>query len=256
MLHFLSNRPKNKPLTKTPIPCSIPNNVREITGIKFMEDLTPRERRHQRTKEAILTAARQIINEEGLHALSMRAIAQRIDYSPAGLYEYFANKEEIVEQVVQIGHSRLCEYMERVDKTLPPAAYLTQLGHAYIAFAVANPDYFLLMFTTMPSAGETSPPNFEAMIGWLEHHAQEPKDAFSLLLFGVQRAILAQVFTVPPTVSTLEVAYSHWAIVHGLAMLRITTMRPYPIPFEQIEHHTLTTFNYGWQHFDQSQSEG
>lgn len=221
-----------------------------------MEDLTPRERRHQRTKEAILTAARQIINEEGLHALSMRAIAQRIDYSPAGLYEYFGSKEEIVEQVVQIGHSRLCEYMERVDKTLPPAAYLTQLGHAYIAFAVTNPDYFLLMFTAMPSAAQAQMPNFQAMVYWLEHHSQEPKDAFSLLLAGVQRAREAQLFPVPATVSTLEIAYSHWAIVHGLAMLRITTMRPYPIPFEQVEHHTLTTFNYGWQHFDQSQSEG
>ncbi|MCB0131629.1 MAG: helix-turn-helix transcriptional regulator, partial [Caldilineaceae bacterium] len=44
------------------------------------EDLSPRARRHQRTHDAILDAARQIINEQGTDALSMRAIAKAIDY--------------------------------------------------------------------------------------------------------------------------------------------------------------------------------
>ena len=57
------------------------------------EALTPRQRRHLRTKDAILDAARQIIATEGAEKLSMRAIAKRIDYSPAGLYEYFGSKD-------------------------------------------------------------------------------------------------------------------------------------------------------------------
>ncbi|NJN55580.1 MAG: helix-turn-helix transcriptional regulator, partial [Anaerolineae bacterium] len=59
-----------------------------------MDELTPRERRHLRTKDAILDAARLIIKEQGADALSIRAIAEQIDYSPAGLYEYFGSKEE------------------------------------------------------------------------------------------------------------------------------------------------------------------
>jgi AcrR family transcriptional regulator len=55
----------------------------------MMDELTPRQRRHLRTKDAILDAARQIIAEEGADNLSMRGIAERIDYSAAGLYEYF-----------------------------------------------------------------------------------------------------------------------------------------------------------------------
>ncbi|MCB0105373.1 MAG: TetR family transcriptional regulator, partial [Caldilineaceae bacterium] len=48
------------------------------------ETLTPRERRALRTREAILDAARKIISKDGVDGLSMRNIADAIDYSPAG----------------------------------------------------------------------------------------------------------------------------------------------------------------------------
>ena len=51
---------------------------------------------YARTQQAILDAARAIIHEQGPDKLSMRAIADRIDYSPAGLYEYYGSKEEII----------------------------------------------------------------------------------------------------------------------------------------------------------------
>jgi ACR3 family arsenite transporter len=59
---------------------------------KVTDAHSPRIRRHQRTQQAILDAARAIISREGVGELSMRAIAERIDYSPAGLYEYFDGK--------------------------------------------------------------------------------------------------------------------------------------------------------------------
>ncbi|MCB0074139.1 MAG: helix-turn-helix transcriptional regulator, partial [Caldilineaceae bacterium] len=63
-------------------------NKEDVRQVKVMtEELTTRERRALRTREAILDAARQIISRQGADALSMRAIAKAIDYSPAGLYE-------------------------------------------------------------------------------------------------------------------------------------------------------------------------
>ena len=50
-----------------------------------------RRKRHIRTKQAILDAALEIISEDGPNALSMRNLADRIDYSAAGIYEYFAS---------------------------------------------------------------------------------------------------------------------------------------------------------------------
>ncbi|MCB0147914.1 MAG: TetR/AcrR family transcriptional regulator, partial [Caldilineaceae bacterium] len=81
---------------------------------------TPRTKRRLRTKQAILDAARAIIVEDGLPALSMRTLADRIDYSPAGLYEYFGGKEEIVAAVCDEGQHYLFEAMDQVDKSLAP----------------------------------------------------------------------------------------------------------------------------------------
>ena len=107
----------------------------------------PRTKRHLRTKQAILDAARQIIAEEGPAALSMRALPDRIDYSAAGLYEYFGSKEEIIAAVSDEGHRFLFEAMSQADAALPPVDYLYEIGQAYIRFALEHPDYFLMMFT-------------------------------------------------------------------------------------------------------------
>ena len=115
-------------------------------------ELSPRERRRQRTEQAILDAARQIIREQGIDALSMRGIADAIDYSPAGLYEYFGSKEEIVYAVIGQGFERFTRALQSVDGSLPAAEYMVEMGMAYIDFATRNPDFFLLMFTTAPLA--------------------------------------------------------------------------------------------------------
>ena len=55
-----------------------------------------RTRRRSRTRQAILNEALVMMAEGGLEALAWRELARRLDYSPAGLYRYFANREEIL----------------------------------------------------------------------------------------------------------------------------------------------------------------
>ncbi|MRR32158.1 TetR/AcrR family transcriptional regulator, partial [bacterium] len=51
-------------------------------------EISPSERRYQRTRQSILEAAQAILSEQGIEALSMRALAEKADYSPAALYKY------------------------------------------------------------------------------------------------------------------------------------------------------------------------
>ncbi len=111
-----------------------------------------RTRRRTRTRQAILKAASEIVRQQGPDALSMRALAERIDYSAAGIYEYFASKEEIINAVCAEGFDRLAGYMRQSDPALPVADYLLAIGLAYIRFALENPDYFVLMFSGGPIA--------------------------------------------------------------------------------------------------------
>lgn len=204
-------------------------------------DLSPRERRHARTQQAILDAARAIIHEQGPDKLSMRAIADRIDYSPAGLYEYYGSKEEIIAAVCEQGHLRLKAYLAAVDSSLPVSEYLVELGMAYIRFAVQHPDYFLLMFTHPIEGREPQDraprfPSAEMMSEW---------SSFPILMRGVQRGLEEGNIRATPGYGQAEIAYSLWALVHGIAMLRITNLRGYDTPFDEIDRIALARFNRG-----------
>lgn len=170
----------------------------------------------------------------------MRALAQRIDYSPAGLYEYFDNKDEIIGAVCEQGHRRLAEYMQRADASLPPDEYLLELGLAYLDFAQRNPDFFMLMFVN-PATGV--PPG----VGPAEVMAKMTSEAssFSLLLQAIARGVEEGVFHTGPEYGVLEMAFTAWGMVHGMAMLRIGHLRHFPGDFAPIEREALRRIGAG-----------
>lgn len=180
---------------------------------------SPRTRRHQRTQQAILDAARAIISHEGVAALSMRAIAERIDYSPAGLYEYFDSKDEIIAAVCDEAFDQLAQTLRSTDPTLPPREFLRECGVNYVRFAIENTDAFLLMFTNAPLAAPPDAP-IEIML------RQSP--AFMVLYDAVQRCVDAGIFTPRADYDALAMAITCWQLVHGMAMLTVTIMRTQP----------------------------
>ena len=200
--------------------------------------MQPRERRFLRTKQAILDAALEIIREEGSGALNMRALAERSDYSAAGLYEYFGGKDEIIAEVCQQGHERLASHMRQADPRLPVADYLYEIGIGYIRFALENPDHFLLMFTAVAPgpAADFSP---EKLL--------EGESSFHILLGAVRRGIEEGVFRARPGFGLMEMAYAAWVTVHGIAMLRVTSLRDYPMDFEAADREALRNFAAGLQ---------
>jgi AcrR family transcriptional regulator len=195
-----------------------------------------RTRRHLRTRQAILDAARDIIAHDGIHALSMRALADSIDYSPAGLYEYFASKEEIVAAVCEEGQRFLYEAMRRADASLPVEGYLYQLGAGYIRFALEHPDYFLAMFTEGGAAGAAE-----------EGNAEREDSAYGVLLQAMQRGIDEGAFCVRPGFGRDEMAYAAWSLVHGIAMLRVTALSEYAGDLDNADRQALANFMRGLQ---------
>lgn len=202
----------------------------------MLEDaLTPRERRAQRTRDAILEAARQIISKKGVEALSIRSIADAIDYSPAGLYEYFGSKEEIILAVVGQGFARFTRALQAVDAQLPAREYARDIGLAYIDFAVNNPEFFLLMFTTAPLAdlfldAKQRPPDQTSAAEGLK---AEP--SFAVLYHAIERCVTEGIFPARAGYGVFEMALTAWSHVHGIAMLRVTNFRHVPVDFRPIE---------------------
>ncbi len=68
-----------------------------------------KKRESEDLRQKIMTAAAEILAEDGYKGLSVRKIAARIEYSPALIYHYFQDKSEIVSRIVAEGYGRILE---------------------------------------------------------------------------------------------------------------------------------------------------
>lgn len=191
-----------------------------------MPAVSMRERRHQRTRDAILTAARRIVHEHGPAGLTMREIARQIEYSPAGLYEYFGSKEEIIAELCAEGFRRLTAQLESTDPALGALDYVRAHGLNYVAFARANPDFFLLMFTTAPLQGSWPGAPEQTQRSLEEELLRSP--AFRSLHATVERCVREGVLPSRPDRTTFAMAMTLWQMVHGISMLAISVGRDFP----------------------------
>ena len=176
------------------------------------------ERREQREdlRERIIEAARDIVGEEGLDALSMRALAVRIGYSPATIYLHFQDKGEILRGVMQEGFSRLDATIARELGRLPGSSnalerYATT-GRAYARFALENTGYFRAMFKLPPVAQMEMCP--EPVRG-----AAAPDEARDRGVNLVRQAIEAGEMAAP---DASQAATIGWAMIHGLTTLYLS----------------------------------
>ncbi len=116
-----------------------------------------RETERGDVRERIVEAARDIVSEEGLDALSMRALGVRIGHSPGTIYQYFQDKDELLRSVMTEGFKRLGESMEaevaKVGRDAPPLRRYAATGRGYARFALENTGYFRAMFK-MPAVAQ------------------------------------------------------------------------------------------------------
>ena len=119
-----------------------------------IQERKEREKAHMR--QMILETALAIFQAEGFDKVSVRAIADRIEYSPATLYLYFKNKDDIFYALHEEGFRRFIEYQRRADVLDDPAQRLKKMGQDYLNFAVENPEYYDLMFIMAAPMREVS----------------------------------------------------------------------------------------------------
>lgn len=103
-----------------------------------------REREKEEMKELILSTASDIIASEGIDALSIRKIAQKIEYSPSIIYHYFNDKDEILNRVMERGYKKIVMAVSSVNlENITPEQRLVQMTKNYINAALSMPDEFM-----------------------------------------------------------------------------------------------------------------
>ena len=106
------------------------------------------ERDRETIRRSILDAARDLFLSEGFHNVSIRKIAERIEYSPAAIYSYFPSKDDIFFALAEEGFRLLAGNPStdaRLD-TLPPLERIRTIFWRFYQFSLEHPQYFALMF--------------------------------------------------------------------------------------------------------------
>ncbi|MEL6829053.1 MAG: TetR/AcrR family transcriptional regulator [Pseudomonadota bacterium] len=180
---------------------------------------TPAERRRHRVRARILKAAERVFAEEGNEGLSIRRLADEIDYSPAAIYKYFESKETLVDELKESFFERLLQNVHTsVDASTPFEERARKCVAAYIRTAVEKPHHYAAAFSgPFRSEGPTEgDPGFETT---------QKGQAFVVLSGMVNEGIQSGAFRHELDASLT--AKSLWASMHGLAMM-ILHMPSYP----------------------------
>ncbi len=171
---------------------------------------SPAERRRIRVRESILEAAERVFANEGEAGLSIRRIADEIDYSPAAIYKYFESKDELVDELKEAFFGRILEGVNAViDQKAPFGERARKCMAGYVRIALEKPHHYVIAF-----AGTTSP---VAKTTDCEANESNRARAFGILTDMVCEGVEGHHFR--PGLDTVDTAKSVWASLHGLAMM-------------------------------------
>lgn len=115
------------------------------------------ERERLAVRDAILGAARALFVAEGFRNVSMRKIADRIEYSPAAIYSYFPGKDDIFFTLAEEGFRLLTDHVQNaIEGHAQPFDRVRTALWAFYEFSRAQPEYFDLMFVdrSVPSLNQ------------------------------------------------------------------------------------------------------
>lgn len=172
-----------------------------------------REREKSETRDKILDAARELFITEGYEGVSMRKVAEKIEYSPTAIYVHFADKEELFRELCHEDYAQLAKVFQSSMISTDPVERLKQIGAIYVDFGIRYPNHYKFMFMTPVPEHEPDDTDREIM-------GNPEVDAYAFLKWAVQQALEAGCFREEFTDADL-ISQTLWASVHGVISLQI-----------------------------------
>lgn len=181
----------------------------------------PKESERQDIKALVLRHSKALFLKQGFANVTMRDIAREIGYSPAAIYLYFDNKDQIYYELFNEGFQILYKrQLETAQQSFnDPIDELYSMGQAYIRFAMDFPEYYDLMFVMR------EPRKF--LEHCLNENTGEPiRTDFSEMSYNLLRATIKKCIDQGYFKGfDVEIAsFTTWAAVHGMATLILRGM--------------------------------
>jgi AcrR family transcriptional regulator len=174
-----------------------------------------RTRERVETRQRILEAAREMFVQLGYEATTMRAIAERIEYTATAIYHHFRNKEELLMELAAIDFRALAAAFQQIGRIEDPIERLRRIAAAYVDFALEHPMQYQLMFMTphpvMDVKGIT--------------RGDPSQDAYAFVRDACA-AVIGTGRLRPEFRDPEELAQMCWSSLHGLLALHIVKHNP------------------------------
>jgi len=173
----------------------------------------PRPRLHDdNLRQRLLKRAAERLSAHGPEALGLRRLATEVGTSTTAVYSLFGGKPGLLRELYVEGFRRLGDRMEQIPTTDDPESDLVAMGHAYRHSALANHNFYSIMFNNVV-------PDFEpdADAQWYALRSIAPLEE------AVRRALREGVLVAK---SEQELVFTAWALVHGLVSLELNGSVP------------------------------
>lgn len=179
-----------------------------------------RERERLATRQRILDAARELFASQGYEAVTMRAIAERIEYSATAIYVHFKDKAALMRELTSQDFLQFAETFVRTSQRVTdPVQRLRKLGHAYVNFAAEHPSTYKLLFMT-PLPREQAGGKRQRLDEDQVRQGNPEQDAYAFLRMSVQAALDAGALK-PEHKDAELVSQTLWAGMHGVCALEL-----------------------------------
>ncbi|WP_226002559.1 TetR/AcrR family transcriptional regulator [Paenibacillus sp. BJ-4] len=201
-----------------------------------MKHIKRRERESNEIRRKIIEAARSLFLNQGYAEVSMRKIADQIEYSPTTIYHYFANKEAVVRELLLEGNTLFLQALQQREQEGRAAGLnvldmLKTVSDAYVRFGTANPEYYNILFIS----------NLES-VSLVSLFDSGRFKGFELLEAGLKAAMEEGCIIQG---DERLIARSVWSMLHGLTSLLLNFEFPMAKSNDELISFTIDTFFRG-----------
>jgi AcrR family transcriptional regulator len=173
----------------------------------------------------ICDAAARLYVKKGEDAITMRELAKALDCSPMGLYRYFKDRDEIIAGVRTDAFNRFADALEAAfAKGTDPFSRAREVGRAYLAFALDNPNLYRLMFDLSPASEKRHVALIAASARAGRTVTRHVKD---LIAAGIVKG------------DAEKIGHALWAASHGVIVLHLSGRLPASIDVEELYIDTM-----------------
>jgi AcrR family transcriptional regulator len=167
-------------------------------------------RERETVRRKILNAARTLFLAEGYANVSMRKVADQIEYSPGAIYSYFTSKEDIFFALAEEGLQFVRAHCAAEPRAGSPLERVREVMWRFYTFSKEQPEYFSLIF--VDSAVPRISRDWERFSSMRELRQEVEQD--------IQQCVDDRVF--PGVDAPSAIFRILWTALYGVAVFRLS----------------------------------